>query len=325
MNRVRFHHGAIALAAAVLAVGGPGASTSLAAPLTVTWGAQASGGALATSHGVELPPGCLVRLGYFDASLSQVQESAWDPAALEGLFTELARSTTGTFDGTQFAIPGSFAQSFTADSSHLPPLLAHRTLCLWALDAPSLAEAREIGIFTSSAWNLTTGQVGSLIWDLNQVEADGMIVGSFSPTQSPTLGGQMNQLTSLASLRDSADTDRDGVVALIEEALGMDAARPDADLLPELVVLAHGTQPLTGYRFRRPAGGTVVSAAVYEAAGFRYTVEVSDDLTRWRVDPAVCRVHDLSPAGHGYEVVTLRPPLSGADRPDFYRLKVERL
>jgi hypothetical protein len=325
MTRVRFHGGAGALAAAVLGATGLGASASLAAPLTVTWGAQASGGALATSHGVELPPSCLVRLGYFDASLSQVQESAWDLAALEVLFTELARATTGEFDGTQFHIAGSFAQSFSADSSHLPPLLAHRTLCLWACDAPSLAEAGEIGIFTSSAWNLTTGQVGSLIWDLSQVEPDGTVVGSFSPTQSPTLGGQMNQLTSLGALRDTSDTDRDGVVALIEEALGMDVTLPDAELLPELVVLAHGTQPLTGYRFRRPAGGIVVSAAVYEAAGFRYTVEVSDDLTSWRVDPTVCRVHDLSPAGHGYEIVTLRPPISGVDRPDFYRLKVERL
>jgi hypothetical protein len=312
--------------AVVVAAAASAAAPVAAAPLTVTWGAQGEGGALASSAGLELPPGCLVRLGYFDRSLSQVQETAWDLAALELQFTEVARATTGTFDDAPFDAPGSFAQSFSADSAQLPALLVHRTLCLWACNGSSLAEASEIGIFTSPAWTLTRGLMGSLIWDLNQVEADGLIVGSFSPTESPTLGGQMNQLVSLATLRDAADVDRDGVPALVEEALGMDPATPDATLMPEMVVLAKGTQSaLAGYRLRRPVGGTEVSPAIYEASGFRFTVEVSDTLAEWRIDPDVCRVHQRVEDGQGYEWVTLRPPLTNVNRPDFYRLKIERL
>jgi hypothetical protein len=315
-----FLHGA-----ALVGVAGLLAASAAAAPLTVTWGAQGDGGALATAAGTELPPGCLVRLGYFNISLSDVQEIAWDPAALEGYFTELARATTGEFDGTPFNVAGSFAHALPADSAHLPSQLSSRTVCMWALNAATLAEATELGIFTSSSWQVQSGWVGSLIWDLSQVEADGLIVGSFSPTASPTLGGQMIQLTSITGMRDASDDDRDGVAALLEEALGMDPNQADAWLMPEAVLLGQGSQPLVGYRFRRPAGANVLSSVVHEAAGFRYTVEVSDDLQHWRVDPTACQVHEVAPAGQGYEIVTLRPPLSLAGRPDFYRLKVERL
>lgn len=321
MIPISFLHGAARIGVAGLLA----AATASAAPLTVTWGAQSKGGALASSTGTELPPGCLVRLGYFNISLSDVQEIAWDPATLEGHFTELARATTGEFDGTAFGVTGSFAQTLPADSAHLPRQLSTRTVCMWVLNAGTLVEATELGVFTSSAWQAQSGGVGSLIWDLSQVEADGLIVGSFSPTHSPTLGGQMLQLASIEDRRDASDDDRDGVPALVEEALGMNPNQADSWQMPEAVALGQGTQPLIGYRFRRPAGATVVSSVVHEAAGFRYTVEVSDDLLNWRVDPTACQVHEVAAAGDGYEIVTLRPPLSVPERPDFYRLKVERL
>lgn len=301
------------------------AATVHGAPLTITWGAQGAGGALATSAGAELPSGCLVRLGFFDQSLTEVQRSAYDVGFLDRHFTELARATTGEFDGTRFDVAGSFAQTFPADSAHLPPTLVNRTVVVWACNASSLAEATEIGIFTSSSWQLSNGLVGGLIWDLSQIEAGGLVLGSFSPTQSPTLGGQMNQLVSLRALSDDSDEDADGVPALLEDAFGMDATRPDAVLMPHIVTIGIGTQPLAGYRFRRPAGATIHSSAVQEAGGFRYTVEVSEDLRRWRVDPSVSYVHLIEAAGDGYETVTLRPPLNLTLRPDFYRLKVERL
>lgn len=320
MIPISFLHGAALLCAAGLLT-----ATAAAAPLTVTWGAQGEGGALAGSSGTELPPGCLIRLGFFNISLSDVREIAWDPGALESHFTELARASTGDFDGTGFGIAGSFAQTLTADSAHLPGQLSARTVCMWALNAASLAEASELGIFTSRSWQVQSGWVGSLIWDLSQVEADGLIVGSFSPTASPTLGGQMIQLAGITGMRDSSDEDRDGVAALLEEALGMDPNQADAWMMPEAVALGQGSRPLIGYRFRRPAGATVVSSVVHEAAGFRYTVEVSDDLQSWRVDPAACQVHEVAAAANGYEIITLRPPLNLAQRPDFYRLKVERM
>jgi len=310
---------AVACAAGLLTT-----DVSSAAPLTVTWGAQGKGGALATASGTELPPGCLVRLGYFDIALSDVQEIGWDPVALERHFTELARASTGEFDGQNFGVAGSFAHTFPGDSAHLPAVLSTRTICVWALDAGTLAEASQLGIFTSKAWRLSTGLLGGAIWDLSQTEADGVIVGSISPTESPTLGGQMLQLTSIGGMQDFSDEDRDGVPALLEEALGMNPNHPDGTLMPQAVDLGFASEPFIGYRFRRPAGATMVSSVVHETSNFRYTVEVSDDLRRWRVDPEACRIHGITPAGDGYETITLRPPLNQALRPDFFRLKVER-
>ena len=300
-------------------------ATASAAPLTLTWGAQGEGGALASSTGLELPAGCLVRLGYFNQSLSRIQEVAWDTVALDQHFTELARAKTGEFDGAQFELTGTFAQTVPSDSAHLPAQLANQTVCVWACNAPTLSAATEIGIFTSRAWQMSVGQVGGLIWDLNQVEADGLLVGSISPTMSPTLGGQMNQLASLAELPDMIDIDRDGVPAILEEAFGMNPAVQDVGLMPQPVVLEAGVPSMTGYRFRRPAGGTAVTAAIYETAEFRYIVEVSDDLRNWHVDPAACQVYSTQSVSGGYEIVTLQPEPNWSDRPDFYRLRVERM
>lgn len=312
------------VAATVCAAGLLIAEHASAAPLTVTWGAQGRGGALATASGAELPPGCLVRLGYFDISLSDVQEIAWDPVALERHFTELARAATGQFDGQEFGVSGSFAHTFPGDSARLPSVLSTRTVCVWALDAGTLAEASQLGVFTSPEWRVSTGLLGSTIWDLSQTGTNGVVVGSISPTQSPTLGGQMLQLTPIGSMQDFQDEDRDGVPALIEEALGMDPNRPDGALMPQAIDLGFASEPFIGYRFRRPAGATMVSSVVHETPDFRYTVEVSDDLRRWRADPEVCRIHGIAPAGDGYETITLRPPLNKSLRPDFFRLKVER-
>jgi len=151
------------------------------------------------------------------------------------------------------------------------------------------------------------------------------VVGSFSPTQSPTLGGQMNQLASVDLLADASDMDRDGVEFLLEQAFGMDQELPDGELMPAVVVVETAGQMQTGYRFRRPAGGMVVDAATYEGGSFRYTVEVSDDLQNWRIDPGACLLHESAPAADGFEVVTLCPSPRTTDVPDFYRLKVERL
>jgi|GEM_PF-3517659 len=295
-----------------------------AAPLSVTWGAQGSGAALATATGQELPSGCLVRLGFFDQSVSQLQESAWDLGFLERHFTEIARTHTGEFDGTQFAVAGSFAQTFALDSAQLPSGTSNRSLWVWACNASEAPAATEIGLFTHADWKLNSSLVGGLIWDLNQVEADGLVVGSTSPTQSPTLGGQMNQLSDLGVLWDAADSDRDGVQNLLEEALGMNLAAPDSQLMPEVIVLENAGQTQPGYRYRRPIDGQAVNATTYEGGDFRYIVEVSDDLQNWRTDPYACQVHDTVPTGDGFEVVTLYAAAPHAPTvPAFYRLKVE--
>jgi len=300
------------------------APIAAAGPLSLTWGAQGPGAALASAAGKELPPGCLVRLGFFDQPLHLVQEKAWDPAALEPHFTELARAHTGQFDGRQFTITGSFAQTMALNSSQLPPSLAQRTFCVWAGNSSSLTTATEIGIFSSSKWKLSSNQVGGLVWDLGQVEEDGIIVGLSSPTQSPTLGGQMNQLISVQTLLDTSDADGDGVERLLEEALGMNPALADADWMPAAVELELSGQVQPGYRYRRPTAGTPVNGATYAAAGFLYTVEVSDDLKTWRTDPSACMVFETEPAGEGFEIATLGAAPGAASIPEFYRLKVER-
>ncbi|MFN0128732.1 MAG: hypothetical protein ACKV19_18840 [Verrucomicrobiales bacterium] len=307
---------------------------ALSGPLSVTWGAQAAGGALATADGRELPPGCLVRLGFFDLPLARVQETAWDPVFLDEHFTEIARSAIGQFAGAALDVSGGCAHTFPVDSLRLTSQISNRPLCVWAFNAASPAEATETGIFTSPSWNIRLSQVGSLIWDLSQIDPSGLVVGALSPTQSPTLGGQMNQLARIYHLWDQSDVDRDGVTSLLEDAFGMNPEAPDAGLLPALIVLdeewtqgpqpTEGTQGTLGYQFRCVSGGTQVSAVVYETTDFRYLVEVSNDLRNWRVDPAACQLHNRYPAAPGFDVLTLRPTPSLSSTPDFYRLKVER-
>lgn len=298
-------------------------SPAVAGPVSVTWGAQSEGSALATASGRELPPGCLVRLGYFNLPLDHVRETAWDPVYLDACFTEIARASIGEFAGSLLDLPGSFAHTFAADSIDLPKQLANRTVCAWAIDATAPAQATEVGIFTSPAWTVEPGHFGATIWDLGQIEPAGLIVGSHSPTRSPTLGGQMNQLASIHNLWDASDLDRDGAPGLLEDAFGMNPEHPDAPLMPALVWL--DSAGIVGYRFRCLAGGAQVSSAVYETAEFRYTVEVSTDLRHWRIDPAACQLHDRQSAGQGFELLTLRPTPRLSGTPDFYRLKVERL
>lgn len=294
-------------------------------PLSVTWGAQSAGGALATADGRELPPGCLVRLGFFDLPLARVQETAWDPVFLDAHFTEIARSAVGQFAGAALDVSGGFAHTFASESLRLIPQIANRPLCVWAFNAATPAEATETGIFTSPVWNIRLNHLGSLIWDLSQIDPSGLVVGALSPTESPTLGGQMNQLASIYHLWDQSDLDRDGVTSLLEDAFGMNPDAPDAGLLPALVVVEEGgTQGTLGYQFRCVSGGTQVSAVVYETVDFRYLVEVSNDLRNWRVDPAACQLHNRHPAAAGFDLLTLRPTPSLSSSPDFYRLKVER-
>ena len=296
-----------------------------AAPLTITWGAQGRGAALASSSGQELPPGCLVRLGFFHQSLNLIQEAAWDPAALESHFTEIARAETGEFDGSQFGIPGGFAQTIMVDTAALPTGLSQRTLCVWAFNASTASTATETGIFTCAGWQMPRGQAGGLIWDLNQVEPAGIVVGASSPTQSPTLGGQMNQLASMAGLLDTSDGDGDGIEHLLEEAFGMNDAVPDAEMMPAVVVLEDTDRTQPGYRYRRPLGGSSVNGAVYVTGSFRYSVEVSDDLQSWRTEAAACVVLESEPSGEGFEIVTLCAGPEAKTIPEFYRLKVERI
>lgn len=309
---------------AVIFIAGVFTAQACAAPFTVTWGAQNAGGALASADGSELPPGCLVRLGLFDQPLDHIHNLAWNVTALESHFSELARSRIGEFDGENFSIAGAFARRTTIELAPTAVFSEGQQVCVWVCNAPGLAAATEIGIFSSPDWLLYSGQFGAVIWDLSQVGSDGICVGSSGTKLSTTLGGPVQQLASLAVLADASDQDGDGVVRLLEEAFGMNAQAADPMLLPAAVLLDdHGTAR-PGFRYRRRIAGAALNPAIYESIGFRYTIEVSDDLNLWKVEPSACQEVAVTPLDGDMELVTLSAASDDSRRHRFFRVRVVR-
>ncbi len=299
-------------------------STAIAAPLTITWGAQNAGGALGTAGGQELAAGSLVRLGVFDMPAEQVADLAWNPSALDAHFTELARATIGDFGGESFPVSGAFAAVSPLESTELPLKLSEQPLCIWATNSSDLNSASEIGIFSDPSWTLSLGQFGALSWDLSQVNATDVWVGSLGGV-SPTLSGPIHFLEKLQTLKDKTDLDADGAVRLLEEAFGMNPDTADSQLLPALQMLGQSGDTRPTLLFRRHGEGTVINPAIYESEGFRYIVETSSDLQHWEVDPTSCTQNSVSPLSGGLELVTLCVATENAGSQRFFRVRVERL
>jgi hypothetical protein len=297
-----------------------------AGPLTLTWGAQNAGGAVGTAKGADLPAGSLARLGTFNLAAAQIQALAWNPPALQEHFREISRARIGQFgSSTHNEVSGAFAQTVSFDSDTLDESVLGEPLCVWITRGPDDAAPEETGIFSHPQWMLHRGAFGVLVWDLSQITPLDVIVGACGPETSATLTGLLHKLASVAALADQADSDHDGAVNLLEEAFGMNPQSADTHLLP---------QPDTGagpsrLQFRRPAGGVRVNAAVYETSQFRYTVEVSTDLTSWASDPAVCQDAEAMALGGGMELATIvfaAPALGLSPQPQrFARIRVDRL
>lgn len=103
---------------------------------------------------------------------------------------------------------------------------------------------------------------------------------------------------------DLEDPDLDGVPNLLEEALGMNKAVPDAHKLP-----VSGTVDVSGtaypaLSFSRKTGGTASGANGYIAGGLLYQVEFSTDLVNWT---DAVELVGTTPGEAGWETATYRP------------------
>jgi hypothetical protein len=91
-------------------------------------------------------------------------------------------------------------------------------------------------------------------------------------TSGKVTPGQINSF----ALTDTSDPDADGVVNIMEEALGMDIFVPDTQKLPQpgwaVIPGQNGGNPQLTFTVVRPSGGV---------AGINYAIEASTDLTEW--------------------------------------------
>ena len=81
------------------------------------------------------------------------------------------------------------------------------------------------------------------------------------------------------------DPDADGLSSLVEFAFGTDPAS-GADM-PELTLTPASEGSLCEFIFHQIAGGIGDVGTTYTAAGLRYVVEVSENLTTWQSGPTV--------------------------------------
>jgi hypothetical protein len=103
----------------------------------------------------------------------------------------------------------------------------------------------------------------------------------------------------------SRDPDADGIVNLLEFALGMDPRASTTSGLP--VVAAEG-------------GVLAISYTRYAGAGLRYVAEVSDDLVTWGSGTVVESRVSVSGATETWRAVETRPMAGNARR--YMRVRV---
>lgn len=154
---------------------------------TVNWGATIDNG-LATSNGVALPQGDLVRLGYFTISNAAIRAGAGNLTLLNTSFVQYAAGAIG--DGG-LGLPGFFSDaSINNDTS-----FAGHAIYYWVFNASSLASSTQTGIFTSTntafVFPSDTPVPGLTTTDIDQVDknGNGIIVGSYNATGSIGAGG----------------------------------------------------------------------------------------------------------------------------------------
>jgi hypothetical protein len=121
----------------------------------------------------------------------------------------------------------------------------------------------------------------------------------------------------IAALTDNSDTDNDGIVYLMELALGLDPFASDTNKLPFGVRAVVNATNQPTFRVTRPIGGV---------AGITYTVQASFNLQQWTLPTAEASTTNN---GNGtetkvYIVDPLFLPLLDVNKRVFFRLKVSR-
>ena len=319
-----------------------GSVALVAGPVTLTWSAQEAGSALCLADGTPLASGQKVRLGYFDVSPEEVRGHFMEVAYLQAHFTELAATTTGQFEGQTFVgapelstagvgLPEAgacFAGSVTFTPVVNLASVDGRRCYMWAMNGPNLEQATQYGIFSSRNWVLHASGFGATQWDLSQVSATDpadVLLGRRGPQTSLLVGGPVLRLANVSQmLSDVSDEDHDGANGLLEVAFAMDPTHADSSKLPQLV-LRNGHPCL---EFQRKISGVAMADGSYLAGGFRYVVEVSENLQDWQPcnanDPAALAI--LPGASATTELASLQ--LNPSALPvgcQFARVRVERV
>ena len=319
----------------VLALG----SIAFSEVVTITWASQNNSSALGTADGKELPSGSLVRLGIFGVSGEELVANASNAAYLEANFIELSRELIGRFGGelvvdghggtepTNYNVDGVFAQKVSFDSAEL----AGQRLSIWAFNADASHLSTEHAIFSQPDWIVPERATDILqigLESLDPLNHKTVYLAERGPELSATAGGFLNKLIPMESAPgpDLEDSDGDGVVALLEEAFGMDPGSPDSHLMPEVQSAEVDGMTLQAISMRRVAGGEQISPAVYHAGDLVYSVEVSQDLENWTSDevPIVQLAEPSTPVA-GIERVSFRIADPAVSQSSYLRVRVARL
>jgi hypothetical protein len=124
---------------------------------------------------------------------------------------------------------------------------------------------------------------------------------------------------------DTADPDLDGIINLLERALGGDPNRPDTERLPGLQLVDNAGHRFPEFTFTVLAGGGGDPASTYAAGDLAYAVEIGHSLDgSWLSGPGFLEtIAGPDDQGDGTATVRLRgtSPLSPA-QPQLLRLRV---
>lgn len=313
-------------ASVALGLGG----SAFAEPVTVNWSAQNEGACLATSSGVPLPAGSLVRLGVFDVPLSEVSRKRDDLEFLEQHFIEIGAEEIGSFGGRitadgwparlseRYQVHGAFAQSVTFDPGHLA--LNGAQASVWILNARTAAAATEHAIVSSGDWKIPGHSLSLTQWGVEQVTSDSifdLFLANRGPEKSSDLGGHLIKLLEIGA---GAVTDSE---ALLLDAFGVEAGSSLRLPIVSFVKSPTGTRPMVS--FYRRSGGTT-SETGYSAEGLHYAVEISRDLEVWEPNSERLLVTRIVDGEAGFESVSvsLQPTGDGENQSVFMRVRVTR-
>ena len=283
-------------------------------PQTINWSAQNPGAALGSADGNPLSAGAVVRLGYFLLTSEEIEQNFFDLAFLDSQFVEVGREGVGNFGAilygnrvetkpASFDVPGAFAQTITIEADLIP---LDARFYIWAMDAESIPNVSQHGLFSSSDWMLTSLTPTAFQWGIENVDPSSdrdVYLATRGPEPSPEVGGLLNKLTLLDAnpgAGDNDDPDGNGIVALLEEAFMASPQNAHAHL-------PHMTAPDVLTYFRKPEG-TGSGWDHYRAGDLEYLVEASTNLEEW--EPASETIdldeESLTTLASGAERVLLR-------------------
>jgi hypothetical protein len=239
-----------------------------------------------------------------NVSISATGSEAAERGLASGVFTitrsgDLTNALTVGYTVGGSGTPGADYAALPATLT-IPANAASATLTVMPV-SDSLAEGAETVTVTLAPGLAATFADANATVTIQDQPIDAWRFSQFNPTQlnDPAISG------------DLADFDRDGIVTLVEYALGLDPKIPNASGLPVTVVGPGGAPELT---YSRSANAVDVN----------YIPEFSTDLLNWNSVPLVTPPSP-SAALSGVEMVVVASPATLSAEPvQFMRLRVTR-